>query len=280
MAPKLSLARTQSWMQDVIRYVGTDEQAVASKIAQLIIPIHQFHHVILPSRYLNSFERLGIYRGMYLARLREALKFDYPALHHFLGDQSFTELVAGYIRAYPSRSYTLNRLGDHLPEYIRSAPGISRRNFVYDLVGLELALSQLFEAEESPILTPEAIAAVPPVAWESARLKPIRAFRLLAFRYSVNTYLQSVRDGTPPTSARRKNTWVVVYRREYSLWRLDLTRAAYDLLQALASGMPLGEAVASLLRGKRPIVREEQLFSWFRGWVAEGLFQAIELPGA
>ena len=202
MAIKPGLARTQRWMQSVIMHPGSDEEAVASEVAQGVISAREFPQVVLPSKSLNSFERLGIYRQMYLARLREALENDFLGVAHFLSDEAFTELVAGYIRAFPSRSYTLNRLGDHFPEYIRSAPGIPRRGFVYDLARLELALSQLFDARESPALTQEAIAAVPFEAWEKARLKPIEAFRLLSFQYPVSAYLQSVRGTAAPAPRR------------------------------------------------------------------------------
>ena len=39
---------------------------------------------ILPSRTLTPVERVGIYHGMYLLRMQEALATDYPALKHFL----------------------------------------------------------------------------------------------------------------------------------------------------------------------------------------------------
>jgi putative DNA-binding protein len=276
MAPKLSLEKTQFWMLEVILHPGTNEEAVGSPKARAIVSERRFPRVVLPSKTLNSYLRIGIYRDMYLARLRDALASDYPALVHYLGDDAFTRLVSGYVQAYPSRSYTLNRLGDHLPEYIRSTAGLPRREFLFDLALLELAMSHVFDAEESPVLTPEAIAAVPSDSWEKVRLKPIRAFRLLNFRYPVNAYLQSVKEGTAHPSMRRKNNWVVVFRRNYTLWRLDVTRQAHDLLQSLVTGKPLGKALSTSLTRNRHSVSEVQLFTWFREWVADGLFQAIE----
>jgi hypothetical protein len=261
-------------MQTVIMHPGTNEEAVASRKAQALVSKRLFPRLVLRSKTLDSYQRIGIYRDMYLARLREALASDYPALLHYLRDEAFTELVAGYVHAHPSRSYTLNRLGDHLPEYIRSTRRLARWEFLYDLARLELAMSQLFDASESPVLKPRDIADVPPEAWETARLKPIEAVRLLKFYYPVSAYLKSVREGTSHPSTRRKNNWVVVFRKNYTLRRLDLTRPAYDLLSALVSGVALGKAIA--LAGRRRAIGEVQLFSWFRDWVANGLFQAIE----
>jgi hypothetical protein len=275
MAPKVKLKRTQHWMQTVIMHPGTNQEAVASRKAQALVSKRLFPRLVLRSKTLDSYQRIGIYRDMYLARLREALASDYGALLHFLGDEAFTELVAGYVEAHPSQSYTLNRLGDHLSEYIRSASRLPRREFLYDLARLELAMSQLFDAAESPVLKRKTIANIPPEAWETARLKPIEAFRLLAFRYPVNAYLKSVRDRTAHPSTRRKNNWVVIFRRNYTLRRLDLTRPAYELLSSLADGIPLGKALSRVAR-HRKAVSEVQLFSWFRDWVANGLFQGVE----
>src|SRR5216684_487302 len=250
MAPEIPLPRLQRWMHSVVVHPGAVEDAVSSLEAQEEIPLPQVGEVILPSRSLQPVERLGIYHGMYLLRMQEALQSDFPALEHFLGEDAFRELVRGYVQAFPSRSYSLNPLGDHLPEFVRTAAGVKRPEFCHDLARLELAVSQVFDAPETPPLTEAAIAAVAPEAWETARLKAIGAFALLAFRYPVNAYLQTVRDDNHQhPRARLKDTWVAVYRRDYRVFRLDLTRAAHDLLADLAQGAPLGRAVTAAVRG-------------------------------
>jgi hypothetical protein len=266
-------------MQEVVAHPGSTEEAVAARAARGIVPRRRVGDVILPSARLRPEERLAIYHGMYLLRMEEALESDYPALKHFLGDAGFRALVAGYVRAHPSRSYSLNFLGGHLPDHVRSAPGLRRRGFCADLALLEQAVAEVFDAPEEEALRPDQIAAVPEAAWERARLAPIAAFRLLALRHPVNAYLQSVRDERHVhPAARRRDTWVAVYRRRYTVWRLELDRAAYRLLADVASGKPLGVAVKAALRrgrGRRPT--RTQLFRWFRGWVGAGMFGAIEI---
>ena len=277
MGTEIRLEQFQRWMQTFIVHPGSEEDALATAASEGI-PTDEVTRVILPSSTLTSLERVGVYREMYLLRLAEALDTDYPALAHFLGGEAFNDLVAGYVEAFPSRSYTLNRLGDHLPEYIRTAPGIARRAFLHDLARLELAVSQVFDAPESPVLTEEQIAQVPTETWADARLRPIEAFRLLSFQYPVNAYLTSVKeDDHDHPNARKKDTRVAIFRRNYACWRLELSRPAHDLLQALAAGTALGDAVAATRKRRgRGAVGEEQLFRWFRDWVREGIFQSVE----
>jgi len=94
----------------------------------------------------------------------------------------------------------------------------------------------------------------------------------------VSRYLGAVDEENPFPRLVRKKTWLVAYRREYGLHRMELTQPAYELLSALASGKTLGEAIISVLPRKwRTPVRESNLFEWFRDWMAEGLFQSVEL---
>ena len=279
MNPVLSLAGLQRWMQAVVVQPGTIEEAVVSPPATAKLAAGDVSRVILPSDRLTSVQRVGIYQEMYLLRMEEALETDYPALQHFLGPRRFFALVRDYVQVHPSTSFTLNRLGDRFPAFVQRAPGLPRRAFCHDLARLELAVAQVFDAEESAALTADQIAAVPEDAWERARLRPVSAFTLLALRYPVNAYLQSVRDGAhdhPRT--RQVASWVAVYRREYSVYRLDLSRDAHDLLSAVTAGVALGEAVASAISGRgRRRLQAEDLFRWFRQWVAAGMFRAVEV---
>ena len=278
MATDPGLERIQRWMQACIVDQGTCEEAIASETAQAEIPAEQARTVVLPSKTLSSFERLNIYRDMYLLRMEEALSSDYPAIKHYLGDEEFMRLVARYVEVYPSRSYTLNRLGDHFPEFVATLDDLSKKDFCHALARLEYALTGVFDAGETPPLTPEAVQAVPQDAWETARLKPIEAFRLLEFDYPASQYLGFVDDENPAPRLRQKKTWVVAYRRNYSVHRLDLTQPAYELLSALAAGTTVGDAIVSVMTRKwRPAVKQKQLFEWFRDWMAEGLFQAVEV---
>jgi hypothetical protein len=264
-------------MQAVVVHPGSAREALASRGAAREIPPKQIGDVILPSRTLEPIERLGIYHGMYLLRMKDALVSDYGALSHFLGDGGFFDLVRGYVQKHPSRSYSLNRFGDRLPEYLRRAPGVTRRGFCVDLARLECAIAQVFDAEETPALSAETIAAVPAEAWEHARLRTVTGFKLLAFRYPVNAYVQSVRDGSHAhPSTRRKDSWVAVYRKDYAVWRLDLDRLGHGLLRDLAGGLTLGKAVARAMRASGRGATEETLFGWFRLWVSGGLFRRVE----
>lgn len=277
MALEVGLAQLQRWMQAVVVHPGDIEAATSSEAAQAEVPAERIGDVILPSKTLTPAERLGIYHGMYPLRMEEAMASDYPALKHFLGDEAFFDLVRRYVQVYPSRNPSLNPLGYHLPEFVKTA-GVKRPDFCHELAQLELVVAQAFDGPETPRLGETQIAAVPPEAWETARLKPVATFHLLHFRYPVNDYLQTVLDDNHDhPKARLKDSWVAVYRRDYMVYRLNLSRAAHDLLADLAGGTPLGKAISKAAKaGGRRAPSEHELSRWFRQWVSVGLFHCVE----
>lgn len=257
------LATLQRWMQHCIQQAGEADDVMTARARE----------IVKPSLTLEPVERLDIYRGMYLMRMQEALEVDYPGLVNFVGADEFFRLVSRYVDLHPSRSYTLNRLGDHLPVFLETVDDIRKPEFCRDLARLELLLTQVFDEQETPALTAEQIAAVPQDAWEGARLRPIAAFRLAAFDYPVSQYLGAVDEENPVPQIRKRKTWVAAYRRNYSVHRLDLNRQAAELLSLLVAGKTLGDAIAAVR------VPQSRLFQWFREWVSEGLFRAVELDG-
>ncbi len=272
----LELGPLQRWMQAVIVHPGSADEALAAPEAAGLVSPERVSEVVLPSRTLSAQERLGVYHGMYLLRMAEALESDYPALAHFLGDERWREVVRGYVTEHPSRAYTLNPLGRRLADWLLEAPGLARRAFCHDLARLEWAVAEAFDAEEAPRLGEAELAAVPPDGWSAVRLVPSPALRLVALRWNANLWLDSAKDERhrhprPRPSAAR----LVVFRRSYAVYRRELSRPAFRLLEDLVAGAPVGAALSRAMR-RRPAPAPETLQRWFRDWAADGLFTRLE----
>src|SRR6185295_14998144 len=97
------------------------------------------------------------------------------------------DLARDYVQVHPSTSYTLNRLGDRLPDFVTGWAPRAEAGFLHDLARLELAV---------------------------------------------------LKKGQPVQKLRRRSAWAAIYRSDYTVMRLDLSRAEHDLLLALVSGTP------------------------------------------
>jgi hypothetical protein len=277
MAPELALGGLQRWLQTVIAAPGPVTRALASPEAARLVRPGRTRDVVLPSKRLSADERVGVYQGMYLPRMMEALESDFPGVAHFLGDAAWERLVRAYVTAHPSRSYTLNELGRRLPEFVRRAR-VPRPAFCHDLARLEWAVSEAFDAPETKALAEADFASLAPRDWVRARLVPTAALRLVELDHDASAWLDSLRDEKhrhPPVRRRRHH--VVVYRRNYAVMRRELTPAAFALLGDLVAGTPVGRAVSRALRRRGPtrLAGAEAAFRLFRDWAAMGLFQGI-----
>jgi Uncharacterized protein conserved in bacteria (DUF2063). len=255
-------------MQAVVTHPGDVYEAVEAAAIGV-------DSLVLPSRTLQPIQRVGIYHGMYMMRMIEALAIDYEALTHFMGEHAFSHLVREYVLRFPSRSYTLNRLGDHLPEFIAISP-LKRRKFLGDLARLELAMTQVFEEAAAEPLPVDAIASVPTDRIEALRFTPIPGLRLLAFDYDANAAFQAFREERDVKPQRMKS-YLAVHRRDYSVYRMPLSREAFSFLGFLISGQAIGSAIISFRRRFRRMPEQQEVFTWFRDWSAAGLFAALDV---
>jgi hypothetical protein len=248
----LDLSVAQRWFQE-----GVLERATARAAS-----------MILPSRTLRAEQRLAIYVDAYMARLVEALEEDFPAVARLLGHRAFHRLCRDYLEAHPSRCYSLNPLGRKLPEFLK--PGAAR-----DLARVEVAMSEVFDADPGEALTPADFGKITPGKFAGLRLAFVPTFRLLELDHDVNGYIDAVRQERrtiPPL--RRRRAWVAVYRKEFQVWRMDLKEAAHAALSALHRGRTVGQAVAAAARmwAGKPEDLQPRIRQWFGEWATEGFF--------
>jgi len=268
----IGLERTQRWLQSFIITPGSDEESLASTVVRAAFD-GNVEQVVTPSKTLTSQERAAVYRDMYLLRLADALTSDYPVTRDWMGPKVFEQLVAGYVQEHPSRSYTLNRLGDHLPVYLAGRRELTNHEFLHALASFELAVTEVFDEEEVAALAPEQIAAVPDEKWETAKLGPIAALRLRKFDYRVDLFKECYRDSEPYPDPTPETTFIAVYRQSYRVFWMNLTEPEYDLLGSLVGGARLGEAIekACIAHG----LEADQLLIYFRDWMSKDLFSEV-----
>lgn len=267
-------------MLEVVTQPGDLDTALESTHARRYLPPDDAEKVILPSATLTSRERLDIYHRMYGYRMVEAMSFDYPGVEHFLDHYGgFRSVVIDYVTAHPSRSYTLNRLGDRFPDYLATRTDLPRSRFLHDLARFELAITMVFDEIESTPLSADEIEAVPPDRWPEAKLDLIPAFRLIELDYPADLYLDSVKEETEHPPLRMSKRWIMIHRRNYRVRQSVIDRRQWQVLRRLRDGMALGDAIDEVSRRHRPRLTETELFSWFRQWTAIGLFSGVSLPG-
>jgi hypothetical protein len=267
------LGRLQQWMALVMRHPATADVAVRARPARALFPLREVEagRVVVANERMSVTDRLQVYNGGYLARLRDVLVSDYPALQHLLGEDRFHRLCAAYVDAHPSRHPNLNQLGKQLPAFVRRQRDLPRRAFAAELAQLELGISLAFDAPEFTAVAPARLQQVPPGDWPRARLTCNPSLQLYAFRHPVNAWFIAFKADRAPRPPRPRASHVAVFRKDWRVWRLDLEPAAFAVLASIRRGAPLGRALATA-RG------EAAVGGWFRTWAADGLFTDVRVP--
>ncbi len=249
---------------------------------------------IKPNDRLSSFERLEIYNQQYWFRILDALAADFPGLQAIVGPRRFTQLSIAYLTDCPSRSFTLRNLGSNLLAWLRKHPEwISpQEKLGLDMVRLEWAHIEAFDAAEAQIVGPEDLLEVTPE--NHFGIQPY--IRLLRLAYPVDDLLLAVKDDSNRQNDASSNAgshqrkphpavqnvqrlsperiYLAVHRKGYIVCFRRLTREAFALLHSLRQGDPLGTALDHAVRRSRLREHEiaEQMRESFAEWAQLGWF--------
>jgi hypothetical protein len=268
---ELPLAELQRWLVEAISHGADVDSALSRPAARALLSPEEVAALIKGPGPLGAAAGVGIYHRMYQLRLREALEIDFPALLAVVGRGRFLELAHGYLEVHPSRSWTLNRLGDDWPAYL----GQVAEPWIAELAQLELEQTFAIQSPASPRLSPAELAEIPPEHFAEARLRPIPSLRLLATEHDVLRLYLAFRDDGPLRAPAPERTRIAIYRDERTE-QFALLEAPFRMLQALVDGRSLGEAIE--LAYPEPTEEDAaELQASLADWTARGIFTAVEL---
>lgn len=235
---------------------------------------------VLPSDKLTPLERISVYADMYFWRFIDIMAGEYPTVQHILGVELFAQMVRDYVSRYPSTYYNLNRLSIKFPHYLeKEAKDLPHQPFVAAIATVERAMEDAFDDPHREKITPEVIQAIPGEQWADIRLQFNPALYLLELEYPVNDYMTAVYENRHMDIPQAQKAFVVVYRRDYTVWREDLDYEAYLLLSRLKDGESLGEALENCA-GQEGVDADKitaSLGEWFQQWTAQEFFCGLEI---
>lgn len=290
-----SLNTVQRWFSAVITHPDGVEKGLTAEEAQSLVTLGrgELERMITRSEQLSARDRLSIYAHAYYARLIECLADSFPVLKRTLGEELFNGFAFSYLQSYPSRSYTLNKLGEKFAQYLnetrpdrseKSAPGDNSRtgwpDFLIDLVTLERTIEEVFDGpgtEGGTSLKVDRLLALTPEKWPQLKLRINPSMRLLRFRFPVNSYYSTARMAseadvlTPPEP---EESYLAIFRRDFVVRRLPLDKPQYSLLQSLQMGGTLDAAVQSAASSCAWDDRDlaMRLGEWFKSWSQNKIF--------
>ena len=217
---------------------------------------------------LSPSEQIDIYREQFFLRHRDALREDFLAVEHAIGEAAFDALCVRYLAAHPPSSFTLRDLGHALATFLSDDP------FLRDIARVEWAFVEAFDAADAPPLDPATIVNATEAEWPGARIALHPSVQRLALDFPAHDYRQAVRKEEAATKPEPKKSFVVVYRAPDALRFTEIDPAAFWLLDEIANGATLAAACENAARKS-----EVDLARWFSQWTANGWVTAVTFSG-
>ena len=221
---------------------------------------------LLDTPGLAAVEGVGLYAGMYQARLTEALREVFPALARLLGEERFSALAGDYLARHPSEHHDVGLVGRRLAGFLRRHPATDRPDLA-DLALLEWARHRVFFAGSARAVGSEVFAASSAEEFAARRLRRSPALRVIRLRHDVTAAWRSLSQGGaagPPVLAA---TTVDVWRRSFEVFHATLPAAEAEALRLVGAGAGLGEALEPFGTLPDPGAAARQALA---GWAGEG----------
>lgn len=156
----------------------------------------------------------GVYRNAYVGRLVEILGTDYALLRAYVGDDYFAGLARAYILAHPSRTQNARWVGAKLPGFM--ANYAAEHPQLAELAAIEKAVSDAFDAADSPAIGLADMAAIPAESWTRLTFEPHPSVHRLDASTNAFALWTALKDERDPPSAEAIGApeHVVVWRHD------------------------------------------------------------------
>ncbi len=199
---------------------------------------------------LSAAERLGIYRNNIYVGLVGALRDCFPVVCQLVGEDCFQQAARGYIRAHPSRCGYLQRFGAEFPAWLADLESMRALAYLVDVARLEWARQEVYHATDAVPFDQAALADVAPADYGRLCFRIAPAVRWVQSRWPVHRVWelhQRPDQGDWTVALDAGGQQVLVVRQGLRLHQQALELPALQLLELLAEGVPLGDAVDQLL---------------------------------
>ena len=275
-----SLLDLQRSMADVVMQPLTRDERMKQRTGNAV---QVAESLMKPNDRLTGFERLEIYNRQYWFRVLDSLAEDFSGLRAIMGAKRFREMSIAYLSECPSRSYTLRDLGARLGDWLRRNPKWiqTHEQLALDMVALEWAHIEAFDAAERPVITAQQLAE----DGSDLKLELQPYVRLLELHYAVDDLLLAVRKGKrvgklvagmlASTGAEQPaGLFVAIHRLDFSVHYKRLEPEAFRLLAALKEGCSVEQGIDRAFAGSSLSEQEkaQALEQWFAQWMSLGWF--------
>jgi len=222
---------------------------------------------------LSGQRGVAIYGDAYVARLHDALRGNYEALHRLLGDDDFASMARHFASTHPPATASIRWYGDRLSDFLTASEPYRSCPAIAELARFEWALRHTVDAADAERIDADALKALSPAQWSELSCNLHPSLSILHFEWNTPQIWRALdADEEPPEPVRDPRSWLVYRDAELvARWRYaDETEVA--LLQLWKSGSDFGAlCVEAETRLGDADAAAHAAAQWLHTWIGQGL---------
>lgn len=233
---------------------------------------------IAPSPYLKPMERIEIYNQQYWWRLLNIMQEAFPCVLRLFGYEDFNRSIAvPYLQKCRPKNWSLNTLGDALPDWIAREYAAEDKQLIYDAAIMDaLYHSLFFHKAFSPISQADGDLSVKPLY-----LQPHVAF--LYFPYKMTEFRKQLLKQEPSywlenafPELKKEEQHVLLFRNlKGRLTCKTISKEQWSILKQFQGGSTIDKLCEWMEQQSDPFRQEAEthLQNWFSQWTVMGILR-------
>ncbi len=238
----LNLRDLQIWFyQTITERAGVEKGAAQSDIVSAFqMEGDSIQDLVHSTDQLQAADRMAIYRNAYFLRLVGVFEAEYSVLRDVLGTSLFNDFVLLFLQEYPPESYTLHDLSARFVDFLlESQPEDQREElwpkFLIELATLERLFQEVYLSEGVENINLDASVHFNGMSQKEEWIWFAQSgfAYFLYCRFPVHQYLQAHRKGIEMEIPTPKDSYLILYRKNYKVFIQELSSDDWNELRAL-----------------------------------------------
>ena len=241
--PKL-LVELQDWFTDGLQQSNHQSSLKSND---------EISHYITASTQQNSQERYNIYVKDYWPRCIQSLKEDFPCLTHLWDDKTIKKNLTSYLKAYPSKSFTLFHLGQNMKKYFNETYKEKDKEKIIYSINYNWAQMVASFSKKSLPLTPQKLNAE---KLPNTPLHPQDHVTLLKLPFTYTTW---EKNNYNKKDLKKETNYVCVLQKNNRPVTLEIEKNTYIIIQSIIKNKTIQKAIDKITTPIEPITVQESL---------------------
>jgi hypothetical protein len=222
-------------------------------------------------------DRFSVYRNNVVVGLTEALRANFPAVRHIVGDAFFRAMARAHAVSNPPASPVLLDYGATFADFIAGFEPAASMPYLADVARIDRAWTEAYHAPDAEALAPEALAAIPTERVAETCLAVHPSLRIVRSGFpAVTIWRMNVVDGVrAPVALDAGGEDALVVRPEADVDVHSLAPGGAEFVTTLAHGRTLADATMAALSAAAGFDLSGSLTQLIRA----GIFTGVSDPG-